>query len=75
MLHTEARDLPYDELYEALIASHEGLSAEQSHLLNARLVLLLANQIGDAQVLRAAFAAARAGVEDLVPQAPAQASK
>ncbi|MEN9770354.1 MAG: hypothetical protein RLZZ180_1984 [Pseudomonadota bacterium] len=70
MLHTEARDLPYDELYEALIASHEGLSAEQSHLLNARLVLLLANQIGDAQVLRAAFSAARAGLPATAAQTP-----
>lgn len=70
MLHTEARDLPYDELYEALIASHEGLSAEQSHLLNARLVLLLANQIGDAQVLRAAFSAARAGLPAIAAQTP-----
>jgi hypothetical protein len=51
------------------------LSAEQSHLLNARLVLLLANQIGDAQVLHAAFAAARAGVEGLAPQAPVPSSK
>lgn len=72
MLKTQTTDLPYDELYEALIASHEGLSAEQSHLLNARLVLLLANQIGDAQVLHAAFAAARAGVvaTDPRPQSP-----
>ena len=71
MLNTQATDLPYDDFYEALIACHEGLSEEQSHLLNARLVLLLANQIGDLQVLREAFAAARAG---LAPEAPAAAA-
>jgi hypothetical protein len=52
-----------DAFYEALIAAHEGLSDEQSNLLNARLVLLLANQIGDMAVLRACIAAAREGLE------------
>jgi hypothetical protein len=52
-----------DGFYEALIAAHEGLSDEQSNLLNARLVLLLANQVGDIAVLRACVAAAREGLE------------
>jgi hypothetical protein len=53
---------PGDDFYEALIDSHRGLSDEQSRLVNARLILLLANHIGDLRVLREALAAARAGV-------------
>jgi hypothetical protein len=53
---------PGDDFYEALIDTHRGLSDEQSQLLNARLVLLLANHIGDLRVLREALSAARAGV-------------
>ncbi|HSN31144.1 MAG TPA: DUF2783 domain-containing protein [Ideonella sp.] len=49
-----------DDFYEALIAAHEGLSAAQSASLNAKLVLLLANHVGDLGVLTAALAAARA---------------
>lgn len=40
-----------DGFYEALLAAHEGLSTEQSFELNARLLMLLANQVGDAAVL------------------------
>jgi len=50
-----------DDFYEALIAAHDGLTEPESHALNARLVLLLANHIGSLQVLREALAAARAG--------------
>lgn len=53
---------PGDDFYEALIETHRELSDEQSQLLNARLVLLLANHIGDLRVLREALAAARSGV-------------
>ena len=53
---------PGDDLYESLIAAHAGLSDEQSELLQARLVLLLANHIGDLDVLRQAIALARSGV-------------
>jgi predicted LPLAT superfamily acyltransferase len=45
-----------------LITAHRGLSDAQSELLNARLVLLLANHIGDLGVLREALALAREGV-------------
>ena len=48
-----------DDFYEALIDSHRDLSVEQSHALNARLVLLLANHIGSFDVLKQALAAAR----------------
>ena len=48
-----------DGFYELLLDAHQGLSKEQSELLNARLILLLANQVGDAKVLAACVAAAR----------------
>jgi hypothetical protein len=48
-----------DDFYEALIETHQGLGTEESHALNARLVLLLANHIGSLPVLREALAAAR----------------
>ena len=51
-----------DGLYAAFIAAHEGLSDQQSELLNARLVLILANHIGDPDVLREALALARVGL-------------
>jgi hypothetical protein len=59
---------PGDDFYELLIQGHAGLSDAQSELMNARLVLLLANHIGDLRVLREAIAAARPSTE---PEAPA----
>lgn len=50
---------PGDDFYEALIEAHHGLTDEQSEALNARLILLLANHIGDLRVLREALHAAR----------------
>ncbi|MBL8335993.1 MAG: DUF2783 domain-containing protein [Rhodoferax sp.] len=47
-----------DAFYEQLLDAHAGLSREQSELLNARLILLLANQIGDARVLQECLQAA-----------------
>ena len=51
---------PGDDFYEALIDAHNGLTDEQSEALNARLILLLANHIGDLRVLREALQAAQA---------------
>jgi len=51
-----------DDFYDALITAHRGLTDAQSELLNARLVLLLANHIGDLGVLREALVLARGGV-------------
>lgn len=48
-----------DSFYEALIETHRDLDEPQSHALNARLVLLLANHIGRADVLQQALQAAR----------------
>ncbi len=50
-----------DSFYEQLLDAHQGLSPEQSQLLNARLILLLANHVGDLAVLREAIALARRG--------------
>lgn len=53
---------PGDDFYQALIDAHRELSDEQSVLVNAKLILLLANHVGDMQVLREALALARADV-------------
>tara|TARA_R110002049_G_scaffold192744_1_gene361535 strand:+ start:73 stop:267 length:195 start_codon:yes stop_codon:yes gene_type:complete len=58
VLNTEANIKGPDEFYAELLAVHEGLSKQQSDALNARLVLLLANHIGDRQVLSEAVKAA-----------------
>ncbi len=58
MLNTKANIIEPDEFYAELIGAHEGLSKAESDALNARLVLLLANHIGDRQVLREALDAA-----------------
>jgi len=49
-----------DAFYEQLLDAHQELDAEQSALLNARLILLLANQVGDAKVLKECVEAAKA---------------
>lgn len=51
-----------DAFYEALIDAHRELSAAQSHELNAKLVLLLSNHVGERATLSEALAAARASV-------------
>jgi hypothetical protein len=50
---------PGDDFYEALIDAHRDLSDEESERLNARLILLLSNHIGDIAVLKEALALAR----------------
>jgi hypothetical protein len=51
-MKTELNLQDADTFYEQLLNAHEGLNAEQSEQLNLRLILLLANQVGDANVLR-----------------------
>lgn len=58
-MKTTLQALDVDTFYEQLLDSHVGLTHEQSELLNARLILLLANQIGDTKVLGECVAAAR----------------
>jgi hypothetical protein len=48
-----------DGFYARLLEAHEGLESGQVHALNARLVLLLANHIGDEEVLKQALEAAK----------------
>jgi len=48
-----------DDFYESLIGIHRDLTPEESAKVNARLVLLLANHVGDIEVLQQALAAAR----------------
>jgi Protein of unknown function (DUF2783) len=48
-----------DGFYEQLLNAHQGLTPEQSEALNARLILLLANQIGDFAVLSDCIKAAQ----------------
>ncbi len=59
MLKTDPNISDPDGFYEALIRAHERLTPEESAALNARLILILANQIGDADTLREALDAAR----------------
>lgn len=48
-----------DGFYDELLAAHQGLDKAESDALNARLILILANHIGDQTVLREALQAAR----------------
>jgi len=48
-----------DDFYEALLDAHRDLTHDESDALNARLILLLANHVGDIEVLREAVAEAR----------------
>ena len=62
MLIIEPNIAAPDDFYEALLDLHRGLDAAQSASVNARLILLLANHVGDLDVLREAMRRARAGV-------------
>lgn len=85
MLNTQPTLSSYDDFYEALLTAHQGLGTAQSHAMNARLVLLLANHIGDNAVLAEALQLARgqtastesasmAGRQAITPVAPTHAS-
>jgi hypothetical protein len=57
---TASRFADPDAAYAMLLEAHQSLSAERSANLNARLVLILANHVGDLAVLREAIDIARA---------------
>ena len=61
-LQREANTRDPDGLYAAIIEAHAGLSDTDSAALNVRLVLLLANHIGDETVLREALEVARKSI-------------
>ncbi|WP_042878987.1 DUF2783 domain-containing protein [Cupriavidus necator] len=72
-LNTQPNLARPDDFYEALIEMHRDLDEAQSQAANAQLILLLANHIGDHDVLMAALHAAREGVADMPALAPATA--
>ncbi|MBB5215238.1 DUF2783 domain-containing protein [Parapusillimonas granuli] len=61
-LNTQPNFAVPDDFYERLIDAHRDLSTEQSHAMNAALVLLLSNHIGDLDVISDALDKARAAV-------------
>lgn len=61
-LNTDPNMMSPDEFYAALIEMHRGLSEAQSMQVNARLILLLSNHVGDLDLLKEAMQRARAGV-------------
>ena len=61
-LQRQANSRDPDALYAAIIEAHAGLSDADSAALNARLVLLLANHIGDESVVREALSVARESI-------------
>ena len=64
LLNTDPNIQAPDDFYQELVDMHRDLSAQQSALVNAKLILLLANHVGDAAVLREAMRAAR---QDIAP--------
>ena len=63
-LNTEPNLVDADDVYEMLIDTHRGLTQEQSRTVNARLILLLANHVGDIDVLAEATRIARKNIGD-----------
>jgi hypothetical protein len=61
-LETDRAMAGHDEFYQALLAAHALLTKAQSDALNARLVLILANHVGDLAVLKAALDLAGEGL-------------
>lgn len=55
MLNTKPNIAKADDFYADLLALHEDKTPKESHDINARLILLLANHIGDKQVLEQAL--------------------
>ena len=64
MLDLSPRIADPDALFAALVAAHEGLDERASRLLDARLVLLLANHVGDQTIVLDAIRLARDAVAD-----------
>jgi uncharacterized protein DUF2783 len=68
LLNTQPNIQAPDDFYQELVDMHRDLSKEQSALVNAKLILLLANHVGDLAVLREAMRAAR---QDIAPEGQA----
>jgi GTP1/Obg family GTP-binding protein len=67
LLNTQPNIQAPDDFYQELVDMHRDLSAQQSALVNAKLILLLANHVGDPAILREAMRAAR---QDIEPDQP-----
>jgi Protein of unknown function (DUF2783) len=67
-LNTQPNIAQADDFYQALIEAHAGLTEQESAALNARLILLLANQVGDLATLKEAIAAAKAAGDAADPR-------
>jgi Protein of unknown function (DUF2783) len=63
-LSTSSNFAKPDDAFRMIVEAHRGLSDAQSADLDAKLVLLLANHIGDLEVLRAAIELAKRRLED-----------
>jgi GTP1/Obg family GTP-binding protein len=72
LLNTQPNIPAPDDFYQELVDMHRGLSEQQSALVNAKLILLLANHVGDLAVLHEAMRAAR---QDIAPEAQAGANE
>jgi hypothetical protein len=72
ILNTKPNIARPDDFYEALIEAHRDLTEAQSLKVNTRLILLLANHVGDMDALAEALALARMGVE---PEATAETTQ
>jgi len=59
MLNNQANLGNPDDFYAALLCAHDGLTEAETHALNARLILILANHIGDLPTLEEALTLAR----------------
>jgi Protein of unknown function (DUF2783) len=68
-LNTQPNIPAPDDFYQELVDMHRDLSEQQSALVNAKLILLLANHVGDLAILREAMRAAR---QDIAPEANAE---
>ncbi len=63
-LKTDIRIEDADGFYDELLCLHSGLDESQSNVVHAKLVLLLANHIGDRDVLSEAISIARRGIAE-----------
>jgi hypothetical protein len=72
-LSTKTNFADPDAAYRLIVEAHRGINDEQSASLDAALVLILANHVGDIEVLRQAVALARRRLVDVgQPQQPQQ---
>lgn len=71
-IDTSPRIARPDDFYQLLLDAHAGLEDEASMKLNAKLVLVLANQVGDMDILGQAIELARAGIETVTQKEAAE---